>query len=416
MPNISLKINFKDGDKLFAKELNNNFNVIKEAFKDLSSVTILGSYETEEELKAAHPTGEAGDGYLVGYNFYIWLNDNWVNVGPLGPKGDTGSPGAAGPSNVLTIGTVTSGVVADAAIVGDSPNQVLNLVLPQGPKGEQGQTGPQGSPGETGPQGPQGPKGETGATGPKGETGPQGEQGVTGPQGPKGETGVEALTYAKVVYADVVPDETYITSMLLSDFNRTPIQGEHALFICYNGYLAEGEITKIEGNTVTVTFYKADSRLYIKGPKGDTGATGPQGEPGSTGDTLPIGAIVEYDGTTVPEGYEEISEMSGSNANGNWIKLADGTMICYGKHEGSFAISTSAGAVYRKDTPEQVILPQSFIDTTYKVLLTGNGTINFIYAIDDDKTNNSFKCYPLSYVTRAIGTRRFDFIAIGRWK
>lgn len=29
----------------------------------------------------------------------------------------------------------------------------------------------------------------------------------------------------------------------------------------------------------------------------------------STGDTLPIGAIVEYDGTTVPEGYEEITEI-----------------------------------------------------------------------------------------------------------
>lgn len=27
-----------------------------------------------------------------------------------------------------------------------------------------------------------------------------------------------------------------------------------------------------------------------------------------TGDTLPIGAIVEYDGTTVPEGYEAVSE------------------------------------------------------------------------------------------------------------
>lgn len=186
MPNISLKINFKDGDKLFAKELNNNFNVIKEAFKDLSSVTILGSYETEEELKAAHPTGEVGDGYLVGSDFYTWLNDNWVNVGPLGPKGDTGSPGAAGPSNVLTIGTVTSGAIADAAIVGDSPNQVLNLVLPQGPQGPQGERGPQGS-------------------------------------------------------------------------------------------------------------------------------QGAQGEPGSTGDTLPIGAIVEYNGTTVPTGYEKVSDGNFSN-------------------------------------------------------------------------------------------------------
>ena len=47
--------------------------------------------------------------------------------------------------------------------------------------------------------------------------------------------------------------------------------------------------------------------------KGDTGATGPKGEPGSTGDTLPIGAIVEYDGTTVPEGYEKVSDGNFSN-------------------------------------------------------------------------------------------------------
>lgn len=31
------------------------------------------------------------------------------------------------------------------------------------------------------------------------------------------------------------------------------------------------------------------------------------------GDTLPIGAIVEYDGTTVPEGYEKVSDGNFSN-------------------------------------------------------------------------------------------------------
>jgi hypothetical protein len=240
MPNVSLKINFKDGDKLFAKELNNNFNVIKEAFKDLSSVTILGSYETEEELKAAHPTGEADDGYLVGSDFYTWLNDNWVNVGPLGPKGDTGNPGAAGPSNVLTIGTVTSGAVADAAIVGDSPNQVLNLVLPQGPQGERG---PQGS---------------------------QGEQGQIGPQGNPGPANTLSIG---TVEAGSTASAT------------------------------------IEGESPTQTL----NLVLPKGDKGDTGATGPQGEPGSTGDTLPIGAIVEYDGTTVPTGYEKVSDGNFSN-------------------------------------------------------------------------------------------------------
>jgi hypothetical protein len=51
-----------------------------------------------------------------------------------GEKGDKGDP------NTLTIGTVEGGDVADATITGESPNQVLNLVLPKGDKGDDGVT------------------------------------------------------------------------------------------------------------------------------------------------------------------------------------------------------------------------------------------------------------------------------------
>ena len=71
-------------------------------------------------------------------------------VGPQGPKGDTGEQG------------------------------------PQGPKGDTGEQGPQGPKGDTGEQGPQGPKGDTGEQGPQG---PKGDTGEQGPQGPKGDTG-----------------------------------------------------------------------------------------------------------------------------------------------------------------------------------------------------------------------------------
>jgi cyclophilin family peptidyl-prolyl cis-trans isomerase len=46
-----------------------------------------------------------------------------------------GPAGPAGPANNLTIGTVTSGATAAASITGTTPNQVLNLTLPQGPPG-----------------------------------------------------------------------------------------------------------------------------------------------------------------------------------------------------------------------------------------------------------------------------------------
>ncbi len=130
--------------------------------------------------------------------------------------------------NGLSIGTVEKGDEASATITGTSPNQKLNLVLPQGeqgPQGIQGEQGPQGLKGDTGETGPQGPagqdgtdgtdgitptigengnwylgetdtgkpsRGEQGPQGLKGETGEQGPQGIQGEQGPqglKGDTG-----------------------------------------------------------------------------------------------------------------------------------------------------------------------------------------------------------------------------------
>ena len=107
--------------------------------EDGTGVTILGSYESEDALVSAHPTGSIGDSYIVQGDLYVWsqTNSSWKNVGTIkGPQGDQG---------------------------------------PEGPQGPQGIQGPQG---EVGPSGEQGPKGDTGATGP---------QGPEGPQGPKGE-------------------------------------------------------------------------------------------------------------------------------------------------------------------------------------------------------------------------------------
>ena len=53
----------------------------------------------------------------------------------VGPPGRPGADGADGTPNTLTIGTVTSGATASASITGESPSQVLNLVLPKGADG-----------------------------------------------------------------------------------------------------------------------------------------------------------------------------------------------------------------------------------------------------------------------------------------
>lgn len=59
--------------------------------EDGKSVTILGSYDTYEQLIAAHPTGQSGDGYLVDGDLFVWDGTQWVDVGRVqGPAGADG--------------------------------------------------------------------------------------------------------------------------------------------------------------------------------------------------------------------------------------------------------------------------------------------------------------------------------------
>lgn len=76
--------------------------------------------------------------------------------------------------------------------------ELQNISLTPGPKGDKGETGERGPQGDTGPRGadglqgpigPQGIQGERGQDGQKGERGEQGPIGQTGPQGPIGLTG-----------------------------------------------------------------------------------------------------------------------------------------------------------------------------------------------------------------------------------
>ncbi|AXF39338.1 tail fiber protein [Bifidobacterium phage PMBT6] len=67
--------------------------------KDGTGVTILGSADSPEALKAAHSTGKAGDAYLIGGHLYVWdmVGAGWKDVGTIqGPKGDKGDPGTNG--------------------------------------------------------------------------------------------------------------------------------------------------------------------------------------------------------------------------------------------------------------------------------------------------------------------------------
>ena len=58
-----------------------------------TSFNLLGSFDTLEALKTSHPTGNAGDAYIIQGDLYVWSIDDsdWNNVGHIqGPAGEDG--------------------------------------------------------------------------------------------------------------------------------------------------------------------------------------------------------------------------------------------------------------------------------------------------------------------------------------
>ena len=103
-----------------------------------------------------------------------------LTPGPKGDKGEAGERGPIGPQG-------PQGLTGPQGLQG-----IQGQIGPKGETGErgpQGETGPRGADGLQGPQGLQGIQGERGQDGQKGERGEQGPIGQTGPQGPIGLTG-----------------------------------------------------------------------------------------------------------------------------------------------------------------------------------------------------------------------------------
>ena len=141
--------------------------------KDGTGISIKGTFDSEEALKAAHPTGESGDAYLVQGHIWLWDESSWQDAGSLqGPKGDKGDPGPQGePGKDGTDGK-------------------------DGEKGEKGDPGERGDPGKDGADGEKGEKGvpgEKGDPGTPGEKGADGKDGEQGPAGKDGKDGIQAI-------------------------------------------------------------------------------------------------------------------------------------------------------------------------------------------------------------------------------
>ena len=101
-----------------------------------------------------------------------------------GPKGDKGEPGPIGPQ----------GERGPQGATGETgPRGADGLQGPQGLQGIQGERGQDGQPGPRGERGEQGPAGLPGPAGPQGPIGLTGPKGDIGPIGPRGENGRDGV-------------------------------------------------------------------------------------------------------------------------------------------------------------------------------------------------------------------------------
>lgn len=104
----------------------------------------------------------------------------------------------------------------------------------------------------------------------------------------------------------------------------------------------------------------------------------------------------------------------GSNANGNYIKFADGTMIQFGSTSISLNNDMSAwGSIFYKRTA--CTFPTDFVNDSYQVVLSSRNASGWVGAVGIVKGVGSFE-YEFYRATQRIDTVYLGYIAIGRWR
>lgn len=114
---------------------------------------------------------------------------------------------------------------------------------------------------------------------------------------------------------------------------------------------------------------------------------------------------------------------TGKNENANWIKYADGTMICWGVYNIG-GISTGGqqdGSLYYTDIMVERNYGQAFIDKPNLQLIpytNTNATLRHIWIAQrhDTAKNSFFSEYRIYSPTNASLNVSIEFVAIGRWK
>lgn len=117
---------------------------------------------------------------------------------------------------------------------------------------------------------------------------------------------------------------------------------------------------------------------------------------------VPTGAIIER----------------GSNANGEYVKFADGTLICYYESTSPKTTSTPSGSLYLIDASAYAF-PVNFVARpkvsryAHRNGISGNGPSWTSSAADSDVTNTQVRIVLISSINTAVAA--VGYIAIGRW-
>ncbi|WP_256584873.1 MULTISPECIES: hypothetical protein [unclassified Pseudomonas] len=124
-----------------------------------------------------------------------------------------------------------------------------------------------------------------------------------------------------------------------------------------------------------------------------------------------LGAVSQASG--VPTGA--IIERS-SNANGEFVKFADGTLICTRFVSGNMALTSPYGSGFYNPVPLPWTFPAAFVGTVPAVSATCNiSTRIILMSLSPGETLTSCSFYLLDMQGSVSANANLRYLAVGRW-
>jgi hypothetical protein len=106
----------------------------------------------------------------------------------------------------------------------------------------------------------------------------------------------------------------------------------------------------------------------------------------------------------------------GSNANGEFVKWADGTMICTKRVTVSTAVASTSGALFWTGSVVNAgATPATFHEVHYRNISIAGSTTAFVAYFTGPSTTSFGSWYHLSELSRPSSSYTYQYVQIGRW-